>query len=74
MRSIEQQRNVEIRPSFSPKPIAVTAPEMGTSPSDEPETPSPTALLDGPLIQRANLEPQPAADIIVKDGIVSFGK
>jgi hypothetical protein len=74
MRSIEQQRNVEIRPGFSPKPITVAAPEAGNSPSDEPETQSPHALLDGPVIQRADLKPQLATDIIVQDGIVSFDK
>ena len=74
MRSIEQQRNVEIRPGFSPKPATVTAQENGTSPSLEPETPSPSALLDGPIIQRSAIQPKPGADIVIKDGIVSFGK
>ena len=74
MRSIEQQRNVELRPGFSPKPLTVAATEAGTSPSHEPETTSPNALLDGPVIQRADLKPQLATDVIVQDGIVSFDK
>jgi hypothetical protein len=74
MKSIEQQRNVELPQGFSPKPLTAAAAEAGTSPSHEPETTSPNALLDGPVIQRANLKPQSASDVIVKDGIVSFGK
>ena len=74
MRSIEQQRNVELRPGFSPRPLTAAAAETGTSPSREPETTSPNALLDGPVIQRVDLKPQSASEIIVKDGIVSFGK
>jgi len=74
MRSIEQQRNVKIRPGFSPKPIEVAGPEMADSPSLQPETSSPNALLDGPVIQRADLKAEPAGDIAVQDGIVSFGK
>ena len=74
MKSIEQQRQVEIRPGFSPKPLVVAAPDLGTSPTMEPDSPSPNAQMDGPLIQRANLNPQPARDMTVQDGIVSFGK
>jgi hypothetical protein len=74
MRSIEEQRSVEIRPGFSPKPLTVATPEMGTSPSLEPETASPTALLDGPMIQRADLKQSVDADMTVQDGVVRFGK
>ena len=74
MRSITEQRNVEIRQGFSPKPATVAALETGVSPSNEPETQSPSALLDGPLVGRALSQPQSSAGIVVQDGIVSFGK
>lgn len=74
MRSIEEQRNVEIRPGFSPKPLTVASAEMTTSPSVEPETVSPTALLDGPLIQRIQSRTPDTTDMSVQDGVVSFGK
>jgi len=74
MRTIEQQRSVEIHAGFSPRPIVVAVPEMADSPSLQPETSSPDALLDGPVIQRAELKSQPAVDITVQNGIVSFGK
>jgi hypothetical protein len=74
MRSIEQQRNVELRPGFSPRPLAVAGTDTESSPSHEPETTSPNALLDGPLIQAGDLKAQSAADIMVQNGIVDFGK
>jgi hypothetical protein len=74
MRSIEEQRAVEIRAGFSPKPVTAPAPEAGTSPSLEPESPSPSALLDGPTIQRGELKPRLSSEVVPQDGIVSFGK
>jgi hypothetical protein len=62
-----------IIPGFSPRPTAVTAPVMASSASAEPETVSPNALLDGPVIQRL-AAPEPSGDMTVKNGIVSFGK
>jgi hypothetical protein len=74
MTSNEQQRSVEMPAGFSPRPLTVAAPDNGTSPSGEPETPSPNALLEGPIIQRSTVSVDPVPDVIVKDGIVSFGK
>jgi hypothetical protein len=74
MRSIEQQRNVEIRPGFSPRAVATENDDPAPSPSREPDTRSPNALLDGPIIQSSNLSVDPSPDVVVKDGIVSFGK
>jgi hypothetical protein len=73
MRSIEQQRSVEIVPGFSPKPLAPVIADT-TSPTAEPETKSPTPLLDGPLVVSRILPAPPSAGIKMEDGIVSFGK
>jgi hypothetical protein len=62
-----------ITPGFSPKPASVEIPMMTESPSSEPETLSPNALLEGPLVQRLAAE-EPKSEATVKNGIVSFGK
>jgi hypothetical protein len=46
---------------------------MTDSPSQEPVTQSPNALLDGPVIQRAAAA-DPGGKITSKNGIVTFGK
>lgn len=74
MRPIEQQRNVEISPGFSPRPVATENDDPAPSPSREPDTQSPNALLDGPIIQRAGVATESSADFSINDGIVSFGK
>ena len=74
MRSIEQQRNVEIRPGFSPRAAATENDDPAPSPSREPDTQSPNALLDGPIIQSANVRAESSSDFSVGDGVVSFGK
>jgi hypothetical protein len=66
-------RKGTIRAGFSPRPVSAVAPLMASSPSIEPETLSPNALLDGPVIQRLAV-PQRDAELKVKNGIVSFGK
>jgi hypothetical protein len=74
MRSIEQQRTVEIHPGFSPKPLTVAVTEAGTSPSVEPDSPSLSGILDDSVAPRADIKPHVTADMTVQDGIVSFGK
>jgi hypothetical protein len=68
-----EQRKIVIRPGFSPKPAQAVTPVMASSPSGEPETTSPNALLDGPLIQRLAFA-QTNAEIRAENGIISFGK
>ena len=68
-----EQRNIVIRPGFSPKPAGVVTPLMASSPSRDPDTNSPNALLDGPLIQRLAF-PQTECEVRAENGIVSFGK
>jgi hypothetical protein len=46
---------------------------MADSPSEEPDTHSPNALLDGPITQQA-VAPNTDGNITVQNGIVSFGK
>ena len=68
-----EQRKIVIRPGFSPKPAGAVTPVMASSPSGEPETTSPNALLDGPLIQRLTVA-QTTGEIRTENGIVEFGK
>ena len=73
--TVGQEKTV-IRPGFSPKPESSIIPLLETSPSPslEPATQSPNALLDAPIIQGdANLADSPTQPS-VQNGIVSFGK
>ena len=74
-RTIAEQRNIEIRPGFSPKPISAREPVADVSPSDsnEPDTHSPDALLEGPIVQR-RMNATRSSKVSVENGIVSFGK
>jgi hypothetical protein len=74
-RTIAEQRNAEIIPGFSPRPISAIEPAVDDSPSGstEPETHSPDALMDGPIIQRS-IATTLDSSVVVQDGIVSFGK
>ena len=74
MTSIERQRSVELQPGFSPRAELVEQEDPAPSPSRQPETQSPNALLDGPLIQRAPVPLNPGSGVSLRDGIVSFGK
>jgi hypothetical protein len=74
--AIVGQEKTLIRPGFSPKPESSIIPLMATSPSPslEPITPSPNALLDAPIIQRSAIIADSPTQPSVVDGIVSFGK
>lgn len=73
--SVAQGKAV-IHPGFSPKPESSIIPLLATSPSPslEPITPSPNALLDAPIIQRGAILAESPVQPTVVDGIVSFGK
>ena len=74
--AIVEQEKIVIRPGFSPKPEASIIPLMATSPSPslEPVTPSPNALLDTPIIQHNAIVSDSSAEPFIQSGIVSFGK
>jgi hypothetical protein len=74
-RTIGEQRKITIRPGYSPKPASAVEPRMEDSPSDswEPDTHSPQALLEGPIVQRRKSAKAPGG-VSVNDGVVSFGK
>jgi hypothetical protein len=75
--TIAEQRNIEIVPGFSPKPLSSTEPVADDSPSDsdsdEPETHSPDAMTEGPIIQR-RVTATAVSDVSIRNGIVAFGK
>jgi hypothetical protein len=60
-----------VQEGFSPKPATLSTTVMAASPSIEPDTPSPNALLDAPIIGSVALE-QPQSGTTVSDGIVRF--
>jgi hypothetical protein len=73
--TIAEQRKVEVIPGFSPRQVSVSEPTAANSvsESDEPDTHSPDAKLERPIVQRRTMQ-TPRNDISVQDGIVSFGK
>lgn len=62
-----------IQAGFSPRPTAEATTVAASSPSKDPETLSPNALLDGPVIQELAQAEQPG-DMTFQNGVVSFGK
>jgi hypothetical protein len=75
MKNADAQRgNAVIAPGLSPRPLASIKPLMEESPSIEPDTPSPNALLDAPVTMTTIAAPERIPNVTVEKGVVTFGK